>query len=122
MIGPCYALKRLQRALIIMQNKLWSKRVQINKELSDSIAKPIRLNEQVMELTERIDLLLGMKERANGACYKAYNSNKAINIVNAHSESETAARRGHCFREFGCTRLNFSAIYLCWLVRSFLTG
>ena len=50
-LGPCYALERLQRALIIMQNKLWSKRVQINKELSDIIAKPLRSNRQVMELS-----------------------------------------------------------------------
>ena len=71
-LGPCYALERLQRALIIMQNKLWSKRVQINKELSDIIAKPLRSNRQVMELSERLDVLLGMKERANGAYCKAY--------------------------------------------------
>ena len=64
-----------------MQNKLWSKRVQINKELSYSIAKPLCSNKQVMELTERIDLLLGMKERANGANYRAYDSDTVINIV-----------------------------------------
>ena len=75
-----------------MQNKLWSKRVrvQINKELSYSIAKPLRSNKQVMELTEHIDLLLDMKERANGAYYRAYDSDTAIIIVNAQSESETA--------------------------------
>ena len=55
-LGPCYALERLQRALIIMQNKLWSKRVQINKELSDLIAKPLRSDKQVMELSERLDM------------------------------------------------------------------
>ena len=67
--GPCYALERLQRALIKMQNKLWSKRAQTNKELSDVIAKPNHSKKQVMELTERIDLLLGMKnsERTNRA-------------------------------------------------------
>ena len=43
-----------------------------------------------MELTERIGLLLGMKERANGAYYRAYDSDTAIIIVNAQSESETA--------------------------------
>ena len=74
-----------------MQNKLWSKRVQINKELSDLIAKPLRSNKQVMELTERLDLLLGMKERANEAYYKAHDSDTAINIVNSQSETETAA-------------------------------
>ena len=74
-----------------MQNKLWSKRVQINKELSDIIAKLLRSNRQVMELTERLDLLLGMKEHANGAYYRAYTSDTAINIVNAQTEFETAA-------------------------------
>ena len=39
-----------------MQNKLWSKRVQINRELSDIIAKPLRSNRQVMELSERLDV------------------------------------------------------------------
>ena len=42
-----------------------------------------------MELTERIDLLLGMKERANGAYYRAYDCDTAINIVNAQAESES---------------------------------
>ena len=32
-----------------------------------------------------------MKESANGAYYKVYDSDTAINIVNAQSESETAA-------------------------------
>ncbi len=41
-LGPCYAFERFQRALIVMQNKLWMKRVQINKELSYLIAKPLR--------------------------------------------------------------------------------
>ena len=90
-IGPCYALERLQHALIIMQNKLWSKRVQINKELRDLIAKPLRSNKQVMELSKRLDLLLGMKERANGAYCRAYHCDTAINIVNAQTESEAAA-------------------------------
>ena len=40
-----------------------------------------------MELTERIDLLLGMKERANGAHYKAYYHDTAIHIVNSQSDS-----------------------------------
>ena len=65
-IGPCYALERLQRALIIMQNKLWSKRVQINKELNNLIAKPLRSNKQVMELSKRLDLLLGMRSAPTG--------------------------------------------------------
>ena len=44
-----------------------------------------------MALTERIDLLLGMKERANGAYYKTYDHNTVIHIVNSQSESKTAA-------------------------------
>ena len=90
-LGPCYALERLQRALIIMQNKLWSKRVQINRELSDIIAKPLRSNRQVMELSERLDALLGMKERANGVYCRTYDYDTAISIVNSQTESETAA-------------------------------
>jgi hypothetical protein len=50
-LGPCYALERFQRALMVMQNKLWMKRVQINKELSYLIAKPLRSHQQVMELS-----------------------------------------------------------------------
>ena len=90
-IGPCYALERLQRVLIIMQNKLWSKLVQINKELSYLIAKPLRSNKKVMELSERLDMLLGMKERANWAYCRAYDCGTAISIVNAQTESEAAA-------------------------------
>ncbi len=90
-LGPCYALECFQRAWIIMQNKLWLKRVQINKELSDLIAKPLRSHQQVMELSERLHLLLGMKERANGSYYRAYDNETAINIVNSQSESEIAA-------------------------------
>ena len=43
-----------------------------NKELSDIIAKPLRSNRQVMELSKRLDVLLEMKERANGAYCRAY--------------------------------------------------
>ena len=49
-LGPCYAIERLQRALIIMQNKLWSMRVQFNREMNELIAKPLLSNKQVMEL------------------------------------------------------------------------
>ena len=44
-----------------------------------------------MELFERLDLLLGMKERAHGAYCRAYDYDTAINIVNAQTECETAA-------------------------------
>ncbi len=81
-LGQCYALKRFQCALIVMQNKLWMKRVQINKKLSYLIAKPLCSHQQVMELSLRLDLLLGMKERANGSYYWAYDHDTAINIVN----------------------------------------
>ena len=93
-VGPsgCYALEQFQRALIIIHKKPRSKRAQVNKQLSNLIARPLRSHKQVMELTKRIDLLLGMKERANGAYYKAYNQqDMAIHIVNSQSESETAA-------------------------------
>ena len=44
-----------------------------------------------MELSERLEMLLGMKERANGAYCKAYDCDTAISIVNAQTESEAAA-------------------------------
>ncbi len=83
-----HALERFQHTSIVMKNKLWMKRVQINKELSDLIAEPVRSHQQVMELSERLDLLPGMKERANGSYYQAYDLDTAINIVNSQSESE----------------------------------
>jgi hypothetical protein len=74
-----------------MQNKLWMKRVQISKELSDLIAKPLHSHQQVMELSKRLDVLLGMQERANGSYYRAYDHDTVINIVNSQSENETAS-------------------------------
>ena len=44
-----------------------------------------------MELSERLDLLLGMKELANGAYCRAYDCDTVISIINALTESETAA-------------------------------
>ncbi len=41
-----------------------------------------------MELTKRINLLLGMKERANGAYYRVYDYDTKISIINSQSESE----------------------------------
>jgi hypothetical protein len=93
-LGPCYALEWFQRTLIIMQDKLWLKRVQINIELSNLIAKPLHWHShlQVMELSKCFNLLLGMKERANGAYYLAYYHNTVINIVNLQLESGTATQ------------------------------
>ncbi len=68
-----------------MQNKLWVKRVHINRGLSSTIEKPISSHKQVMELSERINLLLGMKERANGAYYRACDYDMAISIINMQS-------------------------------------
>jgi hypothetical protein len=45
-----------------------------------------------MELSERLNLLLRMKERANGAYYRAYYHDTAIHIVNLQSESEISAQ------------------------------
>jgi hypothetical protein len=59
------------------------KPVQCIKELSHLIAKPFRSHQQVMELSERLNLLLGMKERANGAYYRACYHDTMINIVNS---------------------------------------
>jgi hypothetical protein len=43
---------------------------------------------QEMELTDRIDLLLGMNNCANGAYYQVYDYDEAISIINLRSESE----------------------------------
>ncbi len=84
-LGPCYVLERFQRALIVMQNnltwKLWVKRVHINRELSSIIKKPPRSHKQAMEPTKRINLQLGMKERANGAYYRAYDYDTEISSL-----------------------------------------
>ena len=44
-----------------------------------------------MELSKRLDMLLGMKERANGAYCRAHYCYTVISIVNAQTESETGA-------------------------------
>ncbi len=48
-LGPLYAVERLQEIKITLQNKLMLSRTQINKELSDWIAKPVSSHKQVME-------------------------------------------------------------------------
>jgi hypothetical protein len=48
-LGPLYAVERLQEIKITLQNKLMLRRTQINKELSDWIAKPARSHKQVKE-------------------------------------------------------------------------
>ena len=78
-LGPLYALERLQGIKVTLQNKLMLRRTQINKELSDWIAKPVRSHKQVMEYHERLELLLSMKERANGYKFKSCDEETAIN-------------------------------------------
>jgi hypothetical protein len=68
---------------VTLQNKLMLRRTRINKELSDWIAKPVRSHKQVMEYCERLELLLSMKERANGYKLKSCDEETAINVVNA---------------------------------------
>ena len=87
-LGPLYAVERLQEIKVTLQNKLMLRRTQINKELSDWIAKPVRNHRQVMEYRERLELLLSMKERANGYKFKSCDDETAINVVNAQTESE----------------------------------
>ena len=41
-LGPLYAVERLQEIKVTLQNKLMLRRTQINEELSDWIAKPVR--------------------------------------------------------------------------------
>ena len=87
LLGPCHATERLQRAQIVLQNKLMPKWTQINKDLSNVIAKPLCTHKQIIELIERVNLLLSMKELANGAYYLAYDNDTAINIVTVNSQS-----------------------------------
>jgi hypothetical protein len=51
-LGPLYAVERLQEIKITLQNKIMLRRTQINKELSDWVAKPVRSHKQVMEYRE----------------------------------------------------------------------
>jgi hypothetical protein len=62
------------------------RRTQINKELCDWIAKPVRSHRQIMRYCERLELWLSMKELPNG--YKFKSCETAINVVNAQTESE----------------------------------
>jgi hypothetical protein len=87
-LGPLYAVELLQEIKVTLQNKLMLCRTQINKELSYWIAKPVRSHNQVMEYSERLELLLSMKERANGYKFKSCNEETAINVVIAQTESE----------------------------------
>jgi hypothetical protein len=95
-LGPLYAVERLQEIKVTLHcrvcrtrfNKLMLRRTQINKELSDWIAKPVRSHKQVIEYCERLELLLSMKERANGYNFKSCDEETAINVVNAQTESE----------------------------------
>jgi hypothetical protein len=41
-----------------------------------------------MEYSERLELLLSMKEHANGYKFKSCDEETAINVVNAQTESE----------------------------------
>jgi hypothetical protein len=63
-------------------------RIQINKELSDWIAKPVRSHKQVMGYRKRLGLLLSMKELAYGYKFKSCDEETAINVVNAQTMSE----------------------------------
>ncbi len=87
-MGPPYAVERLQEIKVALQNKLMLRRTQINKELSDWIARPAHSHKQVMEYHERLELLLSMKERANGYKFKPCENEAALNVVNAQTESE----------------------------------
>ncbi len=87
-MGPLHAVERLQEIKVTLQNKLMLRRTQINKELSDWIARPVRSHKQVLEYRDRLELLLSMKERANGYKFKSCDDEVATNVVNAQTESE----------------------------------
>jgi hypothetical protein len=90
-LGPPYAVERSEEIKITLQNKLMLHRTQINKELSDWIAKPVCSHKHVMEYRKRLELLLSMKECANGYKFKSCDKETAINVVNVQTESERHA-------------------------------
>ncbi len=90
-LGPLHAVERLQEIKVTLQNKLMLRRTQINKELRNWIARPACSHKQVMEYRKLLELLLSMKERANGYKFKSCDEETAINVVNAQTESERQA-------------------------------
>ncbi len=52
-VGPLYAVGRLQEIKVTLHHKLMLSWTQINKELSNWIARPVRSHKQVMEFRER---------------------------------------------------------------------
>jgi hypothetical protein len=83
-----YAIEHLQHIKVILQNKLTIRRSEISRQLIECINTPVRSHKQVMQYSERLELLISMKERANGLLYRSCDEKTAHNVIKAQSESE----------------------------------
>jgi hypothetical protein len=87
-VGMFYAIEHLQHIKVVLQNKLTIRRSEISRQLIECINTPVRSHKQVMQYRERLELLISMKERANGLLYRSCDEETAHNVINAQSESE----------------------------------
>jgi hypothetical protein len=83
-----YALEHLQHIKVILQNKLTICRSAINQQLIQCTHTPVRSHKQAMTYRERLELLICMKERAQGLPHHYCDEEVAHNVVSAQSESE----------------------------------
>jgi hypothetical protein len=77
-----------QHIKVILQNKLTIRRSEVSLQLIECINTPVCSHKQVMLYRELLELLISMKERANGLPYSSCNEETAHNVINAQSESE----------------------------------
>jgi hypothetical protein len=64
--GPLPAVYNLQRVKIILQNKLFSAKAQIEEKLNSVSGKIITNNKSFIAWRQELELLMAMHERANG--------------------------------------------------------
>jgi hypothetical protein len=83
-----YASEHLQHIKVILQNKLTISASEISRQLIECINTPVCSQKQVMQYRERLELLISMKERANGLLYRSCDEETAHNVINTQSESE----------------------------------
>ena len=87
-VGMFYAIEFLQHCKIVLQNKLSIRRAEISRQLIQCISTPVRSHKQAMVYRERLELLIGMKERANGLPFRSCDEEVAHMVVNAQTENE----------------------------------
>jgi hypothetical protein len=76
-------LELLQHVNVILQNKLTMCRSEISSQLIECINTPVHSHKQVMQYSEWLELLISMKEHANGLPYSSCDDETAHNVVNA---------------------------------------